>query len=306
LPGQGTSGFKISGALLNTPAGRIIARNNLIENYEEDSPQIKEFDKNAKLMDEHEELARDLKKQQLELNKEKIGLQKETNRFRAQSLDIQKRKSLGKAGQALANLYDAKAGYIPGTDKKFLSDEDRQSAIKTFQSEINKVATDTNQRNKLIAANQIEQTIKNLDIDALTAYSGVFGNAQLKKDEIKAGLSGASPEYQAYTQARTQAELLAKQIRQFYGDSIQPTAVKQIKALTNPNSWAVSPEQAKQNYLAFVQTLGQETNILKDVFVYADSAKFNKNLNKAKVRASDEELKAYEDEMRKRGILVGE
>jgi hypothetical protein len=306
LPGTLPSGgmpTKITAAVLNTPAGRSVFRNNLVETYGKESQEVKDFDEQAKVMSENEQLARDVKKQQLEINKGKLEIQKETNDLRRQSLEIQKRKGLGKVGLALSDYYDAQAGYVPGTKTKFVTPEDQQIAIKTIQGDINKVATDPSQRAKLVAARQIDQTINNLNVDDLVKYSGIFGKGALTTEQLKSGLGLDSPEYQRYSNAAKQAELLAKQVRQFYGDSIQPTATKQLKLLTNPTSWSASPDTAKQNYLSFVNTLKQETDILRGFFVFADNANFKNKIDSAKATKVSDELNSLETEMRKRGIL---
>jgi hypothetical protein len=306
LPGTLPSGgmpTKITAAVLNTPAGRSVFRNNLVETYGKDSQEVKDFDEQAKVMSENEQLARDVQKQKLEIGKGKLEAQKETNDLRRQSLEIQKRKGLGKVGLALSDYYDAQAGYVPGTKTKFATPEDQQIAIKTIQGDINKVATDPSQRAKLVAARQIDQTINNLNVDDLVKYSGIFGKGALTTEQLKSGLSLDSSEYQRYSNAAKQAELLAKQVRMFYGASIQPTETKQLKLLTNPTSWSASPDTAKQNYLSFVNTLKQETDILRGFFVFADNANFKNKIDSAKATKVSDELNSLETEMRKRGIL---
>lgn len=305
LPGQETKGGKLTQAALLTPLGRALARRNYVDTYGENSNEVKEFDKKAKEMDKNEALARELKQQQLEQGKEKIELQKEANQFRRQALEVQKRKGLGKVGMAFADLMDAKGGFIPGTDKKFLSPEDQQNAIKTIQASINKIATDPKQREMLVASKQIDNTIKNLDVDALVQYSGIYGEAFKKGEKIKSGLGLTSPEYKRYSEAAKLAEFLAKQVRKFYGESIQKYSTEAINALTNPSQWAASPDVAKQNYQTFVKNLLQETDIAKDFFIYADSFDKGQKLTTARTQAVDDELKKIEEEMKKRGMKVG-
>ena len=55
------------------------------------------------------------------------------------------------------------------------------------------------------------------------------------------------------------AELLAKQVRQFYGDSIQPSMQARIEEMINPASWANNPKIAKQNFDTVTSILKKET-----------------------------------------------
>ena len=60
----------------------------------------------------------------------------------------------------------------------------------------------------------------------------------------------------------TAAEILAKQVRQFYGASITPQVDKDLRKLTNPTNWLVSPKVAKEKFNQFKEILETEKHTI--------------------------------------------
>ena len=117
--------------------------------------------------------------------------------------------------------------------------------------------------NKSLMGSNAEQTLQNIDVNALTGYSGIMGAGKLLRDTTKAQMGMASPEFTKYQQALTNANLLAKQYRQMMGDSITPTNQEALNFLTNPTSWVLHPNVAKAKFNTFAETLKRENNMFK-------------------------------------------
>jgi len=122
-----------------------------------------------------------------------------------------------------------------------------------------KQSSDAQARNRNLFATNIDKTIENINPQHLVGYSGLKGAAELAKDKAMAGLGQVSPKYENYMKSMVGADMLATQVRQFYGDSIQPSMIERLQRLTNPSTWANSPELAEKLYNQTVKILKQET-----------------------------------------------
>lgn len=163
--------------------------------------------------------------------------------------------NLGKTAQ---ELEDVRRGVLPGTDIP-LSEEDQKYYEGKYGLALLKPTTDADTRKRNLYAHNVDITLSKINPQALTQYSGLRGGINLMKDMKDAQTGKASPQYKAYEQSLTNARLLSKQVRQFYGDSITPAVQEGLKALTNPSTWLKSPEIALQNYNTFVDTLRSES-----------------------------------------------
>lgn len=152
---------------------------------------------------------------------------------------------------------DIKQGYLPGT-KIPLNDEQRKQYEGMYGLDFIKKTTDSDTRKRNLFANNIEVTQSKIDPVALTQYSGLKGATQLLKDRADSASGKPSERYKNYEKSLTAAKMLAKQIRQFYGDSITPGVQEGLKQLTNPSSWMKDPDIALSNYNAFTDLLNQE------------------------------------------------
>jgi hypothetical protein len=162
--------------------------------------------------------------------------------------------NLGKTAQ---ELEDVRNGYLPGTQIP-LSPEQQKYYEGKYGLAMLKPTTDSDTRKRNLYAKNIDITVAGIDPKALTQYSGIEGMGNLLKERAAAQNGKASPAYLAYETSLTNAKTLAKQVRQFYGDSITPSVQEGLKELTNPSKWLKSPEVALNNYNTFVKTLRSE------------------------------------------------
>lgn len=185
---------------------------------------------------------------------------------------------------------DIQSGYLPGTNEKISPERQKQLAGR-FDLKNLKDTTDPKTRERVLFAGNMEKTIGSINPDHLTYYSGLKGQAQLAKDMAKSSAQGKDvPEYKDYKKSLTAAQLLAKQVRQFYGDSIQPEINKQLKELANPSNWFENPEVAKERYNQFIQILNSEAETFQDALVDADVYKKPSNAKEA-IKKTAEEFK---------------
>ena len=126
-----------------------------------------------------------------------------------------------------------------------------------------KGATTTKQYDRDTAGAQADNTINNLleSEPAMEYYTGAQGRSRLLRDKLKASSGEKVPMYKEYSEYLKNAELLSSQIRQFYGDSIQPEAMRKLESLANPSSWDKDPITARNSLNAFIKTFRQERGI---------------------------------------------
>lgn len=198
-------------------------------------------------------------KQQYELQQQ---TQQGLNDYRQGLTDtILKRTSsnIGKLGQEQA---DVEAGFEPNTNRLHQISPDRQQELLgQYALAKQKAVTDTDTRKKTLFASNIDKTIDSIDKKDLTRYAGLKGLAELKNQEAKSILKpgSESEDYKKYLESSNKAQLLAKQVRQFYGDSIQPAILQQLQKLSNPATWRNNPEIAGRLFDSFTNLLKQET-----------------------------------------------
>jgi hypothetical protein len=128
-----------------------------------------------------------------------------------------------------------------------------------------KVSTDAQARNRSLFASNIEKTLSFINPKDLTRYSGFQGGLQRLLEKGKSSIGKESDDYDRYVQAMNASNFLAKQIRQFYGDSIQPSMMQNLELITNPTSWDKKPQLAEKVF-------NQTTDILsKEIETYRKS-----------------------------------
>lgn len=164
--------------------------------------------------------------------------------------------------KSIQELEDIKKGFLPGTERP-LSNTQKKYYEGKYGLNLIKQTTDADTRKRALYSNNIDLTLQQLDPNALTQYSGLEGTGRLLKDAADSASGNPSPQYEAYTNALTAADTLAKQVRQFYGDSITAGVQKGLKALTNPTSWVKHPSVALANYNHFVKILKSEQQTFK-------------------------------------------
>lgn len=139
------------------------------------------------------------------------------------------------------------------------SEYDKEAA-QYYERILGKKATDPDARKRYLFAKNIDKTRAFINPDHLLAYSGLKGSIDRLNDEYKAQQSGEPPEkLKNFYSSLTAAQTLAKQVRQFYGDSIQPQMEKKLEALTNPATWFKNPKIARENFDTFNKILDAET-----------------------------------------------
>jgi hypothetical protein len=129
---------------------------------------------------------------------------------------------------------------------------------KAYEAAIAKQTTDAAVRNKIPYAENVKITMDSIDPKILTQFSGIKGHFKLAKEMWNASKGNPSPEYLEYQKNVTSADTLKKQLRQFWGDSIQPTATEQIGKLTNPSTWLKDPAVAEQQFNQLKKITDQE------------------------------------------------
>jgi hypothetical protein len=149
-----------------------------------------------------------------------------------------------------------------------------------------KKTTDASARQKNLYASNIEKTLNMIDPDSLTQYAGGFGAAQKYANMGAASLNMESKNYDNYVKSLNAANLLATQVRQFYGDSIQPSMIQRLEQLTSPSNWANNPTLAKSQFNQTKQILGQEMGTyrqaMKSTAPYeTQNAQYNSNISSA-------------------------
>jgi hypothetical protein len=143
---------------------------------------------------------------------------------------------------------------VPGQQGRPLPEDE----ARVFNQALGKKTTDAAIRNKIPYAQNVKITMDSINPEALVQYSGPQGNFKYGVDSIKAGVGNAPPEFMEYQKALTSAKTLSKQLRQFWGDSIQPSATDKIDQLTNPSHWSKNPEVALQQFNQLKQITEQE------------------------------------------------
>ena len=134
-----------------------------------------------------------------------------------------------------------------------------------YKQKLTKDITDPDTRKRAIFATNMEKTLDNLNVDHLVGYSGLKGSIELLNDKRNALKGKPTQRYQDYKNALTAANTLAKQVRQFYGDSITPSVQEGLKHLVNPSSWMEHPDVAKGMFNQFKKILETEADTFFDV-----------------------------------------
>lgn len=224
------------GANVPGPAGQIVGLEMVKRLYGENSPQYQQA------------------KSAFDLNQRGVQARVDYQNILSGTAPKRFSTNLGKTAQ---ELEDIKQGFLPGT-RIPLNEEQKEYYKGKYGLAMLKPTTDADTRKRNLYARNMEITINKINPESLTQYSGIKGVANLANEIRKDQQGKASPEYKAYQTSMTNAKLLAKQVRQFYGDSITPEVQAGLRELTNPTTWLKSPEIAMQNYNSFVDTLRSE------------------------------------------------
>ncbi len=161
--------------------------------------------------------------------------------------------------QGGASPQRASAGMVSGDDGHAIT----QSEADVYNRALGKKTSDAGIRNKIPYAENVETTFNNLNPEDLTTYSGIKGSLEYGKDFVKAGLGNPSDRFLKHAEAVNTASMLSKQLRQFWSDSIQPSATDKIDALTNPSKWNKDPKVAQAQLAQLKRITDQELATMK-------------------------------------------
>lgn len=168
---------------------------------------------------------------------------------------------------------DVLAGFEPGTNRQHkISPERKDELLGQYALQRQKLSTDADARKKNLLASNIDKTIESINVKDLTRFAGVDGAIKLRQEEAKAATNpgSESENYRKYKDMENKANLLAKQVRQFYGDSIQPAMLKKLEKLTNPATWRNNPDIATRQYNSFIDLLKKETSTYRSAMRNTD------------------------------------
>jgi len=146
------------------------------------------------------------------------------------------------------------------TDNNVRTPEERAA----YERAINKKTSDAQARNLLLRAENLDKTRNSIDPDDLTRYSGLKGTGNWLKDSAQAITGNPSNQYLAHQKAVNSASLMVDQMRQFYGDSIQPAAMARLQKLANPATWYKDPKVAKAQWGQLNKILDTETDTYRN------------------------------------------
>jgi hypothetical protein len=150
----------------------------------------------------------------------------------------------------------------------------------------------------------IKETISGIDPSVIKMYSGAAGRTKLATDEARAAAGSYIPEYAAFKEFEdTQAVILASQIRQFYGDSIQPKKEQQIMETFAKENIRKNPEVAMRKMAELIRIVDSEgKTYAKPVAGLIDEAKnvgFGKKWDAVLTKHKDEKEKIQNTEQQK-------
>jgi len=133
-----------------------------------------------------------------------------------------------------------------------------------YERKINKETSDAQTRTKLNLATNLDKTRKAINSEDLTRYSGLPGIGKYIYESGKALSGNPSEEFINHQKAITAASLMRDQMRQFYGDSIQPKALERLDELTRPSTWYRDPKVAEARWDQLNKILDTETETYRN------------------------------------------
>jgi hypothetical protein len=139
----------------------------------------------------------------------------------------------------LGKLYNERARAIE------LEGED-SPIVQQYDLAIQKATTDSDVRRRNLFANNLVKSMENANVDDLVQFSGPSGQINLKYEQTKDMLGKPSEQYMRYKEAKQAVSLEAKEVRQFFGDSITKEVQQALKDMVDATSLTVSPKTAKR------------------------------------------------------------
>lgn len=194
-----------------------------------------------------------------------IAKSEELTNYRKELESTVGKRSSSPIAKMAIELSEISQGYLPGTNKtQTITPEQQIDLANKLALNIQKQSSDTDTRKRNLFAANIDKTLAEINVDDLTQYAGVKGGLKRISEESLAPFGRESQKYRDFQKSLTAAQFLAKQARQFYGDSIQPSMLEKLEKLTNPATWANNPNIAKQNFNEVVKILKKETGTYRE------------------------------------------
>lgn len=199
----------------------------------------------------------------------------QTMAYQQSLMDTQGKRFATPEGKRAQEEAEISHGVMPGSavgnrEGTLLSPEQKERLSGMYKLKDLKDVTDTGVRQRILYSKNMEKTLGTLNVNDLTTYSGLKGATDLLKDSAASAHGNAPPRYIAYKEALVNADTLAKQVRQFYGDSITPTIQNDLKKLTNPTSWLEDPKSATARFNKFKSILKTESKTFTSAAKNAD------------------------------------
>lgn len=167
-------------------------------------------------------------------------------------------------GKLYGELEEVKQGYLPGSNGMIPIDPLKQKQLEeAYKLKIQASTSDVGTRQTALRGENLLKSINASNIDALTRYSGITGALNLKKEQAKDLAGNPSEEYLQYLEAEQAVKLEAKELRQFFGDSITPQATEAIDKMVNATSLTKSPEAAKRMIQKSRETIKKQIDTFK-------------------------------------------
>ncbi len=179
--------------------------------------------------------------------------------------ETQEERSQTQQGKLLSEAKDVNDGFVPGTGRtqKFDNPEIQNFYKNQYDLKLQKERSDSVTRNRAIYAGLVDNTFDNINVDKLVQYGGVTGEIDKRLAQGQLVPEPDLVKYREYKEEVAKVQVLAKQIRQFYGDSISPGNLVKLEQISNPATWSESPKAAKAQFESFKKIVKQETGIYR-------------------------------------------
>jgi hypothetical protein len=231
----------------------------------------------------------------LELLKQQYGPDSEVykNAAKRYQADLEQSNVLNQYRQALSGTAEKRASTTLGKTEREIEDiykrqdlspQEKEAMIERYSLQRQKQISDSDSRKRALFASNVDKTLAQINPKALTQYGGAKGAVKFEVDKLKSAAGKAPKEYSEYQKSLTGAKLLAKQIRQFYGDSITPQVQQSLSEMVNPATWVNNPQVALEKFNQFKDILQSETETYRSAlkgteeFKSSDENKKNKNM----------------------------
>ena len=190
----------------------------------------------------------------------KLQMQDALVNYRSSLTGTADKRASTQLGKLRLEKQEAAEGYLPGSNGTIkISPHEQKILMGQYDLAEQKISTDLDTRKRALFASNIDKTLNSINVNDLTQYAGLSGKLEQKLAQGKAITGDENKKYEAFQKALVGSQLLAKQVRQFYGDSITPQIQEKLGQLTNPSTWSNNPKIAKQNFEQFANILKKET-----------------------------------------------